>query len=331
MNENSAQANALLSLRPSSNKVSHGPVIRPSLSHFLVFILGLLLTINTLQTANADSSSPLLAAYYDRQMAIVNGVAYGWQGDGKPEQIATQAEQVGVGRDTFYVLSRSGALLRYQDRLEQPRLLMRNVAKFEAGRTGVLAIKSDGVVWWIDNTLKDPITIANNVDDAAVGDGANYYVTKQGELFVKGKAHRGQYGDGKLKSTDKFIKTASNVTKITAHTGHAILLNKNGDVLGTGGNIYGPVGKHGLGDKAIQWSKIMSSARAIATGSSHSVAIDHNNTLFAWGSEYGVEPVPIMKGVKAVAAGSSTTIALTQDGRLWQWARGEKPQTLTLD
>ena len=70
----------------------------------------------------------------------------------------------------------------------------------------------------------------------------------------------------------------------------------------------------------------MGGARAIATGSSHSVAISHDNELFAWGSEYGTEPVAIMKDVQAVAAGSSTTIALTQDGRLWQWARGEKPQ-----
>ena len=147
----------------------------------------------------------------------------------------------------------------------------------------------------------------------------------------RGKAHRGQYGDGKLKATDHFIETASQVSQITAHTGHAILLNDNGDVLGTGGNIFGPVGKHGLGDKAVRWSKIMSGAKGIATGSSHSVAISQDNTLFAWGSEYGVEPVAIMKNVSAVAAGSSTTIAITKDGRLWQWERGEKAEEVLLD
>ena len=50
-------------------------------------------------------------------------------------------------------------------------------------------------------------------------------------------------------------------------------------MLGTGGNIYGPVSKHGLGDKAVRWSKIIGGAKAIATGSSHTVAILKNDSL----------------------------------------------------
>ncbi|MEP1441712.1 MAG: hypothetical protein ABJK39_01735 [Hyphomicrobiales bacterium] len=307
---------------------------RQLVTYFLARSLVLLSTTIAIVTptgALADSSSPLLAAYYDRQMAIVNGVAYGWQGNDRPQQIATDAKQVGVGRNAYYVLNSSNELLSYKKDLQKPNVLMSSVAKFAAGRTGVLAINSDGVLWWIDHSSSAPTKIANNVDTAAVGDSANYYITKQGALFVKGKAHRGQYGDGRLKSTDTFIQTASNVSKITAHTGHAILLNKDGDVLGTGGNIFGPVGKHGLGDKAIRWSKIMSGSKAIATGSSHTLAIDKNNELFAWGSEYGVEPVRIMKNVKAVAAGSSTTIALMLDNTLLQWARGDIPKALSQD
>ena len=144
-------------------------------------------------------------------------------------------------------------------------------------------------------------------------------------MFVKGKAHRGQYGDGKLRPTPNFVQTATNVRRITAHTGHAILMKTNGDVLGTGGNIYGPVGRHGLGDKAVRWSRIMSGARAIATGSSHTLAIRQDGTLFAWGRGYRSEPVRVMAGVVAVAAGSHTTIAIRRDGSLWQWAPGDPP------
>ena len=295
------------------------------------FLFGLFLALMSIQSASADSSSPALAAFYDRQMAIIDGVAYGWEDDDTAKPVANDAIQVGVGRSAFYVLNRSNELRRYNDDFEQSALLMSGVAKFAAGRTGVLAIKADDSLWLIAANSKKSTKIADNVDTAAVGDGANYYITKSGALFVKGKAHRGQYGDGRLKSTDQYIQTASQVSQITAHTGHAILLNDNGDVLGTGGNIFGPVGKHGLGDKAVRWSKIMGGARAIATGSSHSVAISRDNTLFAWGSEYGVEPVAIMKDVQAVAAGSSTTIALTQDGRLWQWERGGKAEAKGLD
>jgi alpha-tubulin suppressor-like RCC1 family protein len=176
-----------------------------------------------------------------------------------------------------------------------------------------------------------PEKISENVIGAAVGDGANYYITTRGDLFVKGKAHRGQYGDGRLQSTEHFIRTMTGVAQITVHTGHAILRKKNGDVLGTGGNIYGPVGHHGLGDKADKWSLITKGARAIATGSSHSLAIRQDGMLIAWGSEYGPEPVPVMAGVTGVAAGSRTTIAIKSDGTLWQWARGKTPRKLVLE
>lgn len=274
----------------------------------------------------ADSSSPLLAAYYDRQMAIVGGAVYAWRGDDAPKRLPFRGVQVGVGRYTRYVLTAAGALLGFRDDPNRAVTLMTGVARFAAGRTGVLAIGVDGTLWRRSGLSGDRRKIADGVAAAAVGDGTNYYVTETGALFVKGRAHRGQYGDGKLATSDRFVQTASDVAQIRAHTGHAILLKKNGDVMGTGGNIYGPVGRHGLGDKAVRWSRILSGARAIATGSSHSLAIRQDGTLMAWGRGYGPQPVAIMAGVTTVAAGSRTTIALKRDGSLWQWAPGKTPR-----
>jgi hypothetical protein len=217
--------------------------------------LGALLfaTLTPMFPAAADSSSPLLAAYYDRQMAIIGQVAYGWQGTDHPQRVHDEAVQVGVGRTSYYVLTTAGVLLKFAEASPKSRLVADGVARFAAGRTGVLAILKSGALWWFSMD-GDKRKIADRVATAAVGDSANYYATESGALFVKGLAHRGQYGDGKLKTTDRFVQTASNVAAITAHTGHAILMTKSGDVLGTGGNIYGPVGRHGLGDKAVRWS-----------------------------------------------------------------------------
>jgi len=278
----------------------------------------------------ADSSSPLLAAYYDRQMAIIDGAVYAWEDDAAPRRLSVQGIQVGVGRDTSYVLGPDGGLRAFGDGAEEPRTVVRGINWFAAGDTGVLAVTAAGVLHWLPSDTKDRLEVARDVATAAVGDGANYYVKRSGALFVKGKAHRGQYGDGRLQATDDFIETARDVARITAHTGHAILLKRSGEVMGTGGNIYGPVGRHGLGDKADRWSTISIGARAIATGASHSLAIRQDGLLVAWGSEYGPEPVPVMAGVTAVAAGSSTTIALKQDGTLWQWDRGDEPRRLDL-
>lgn len=281
--------------------------------------------ILTFWPAYADSSSPLLSAYYDRQMAIVNGVAYTWEDTDKPEKVIAGAVQVGVGRDRYYVLTGSGELLSYRAGHKKPIQRMTGVAKFAAGQSGVLSISSDHVLWWLDRSASEPVKIDDGVVTAAVGDGANYYVTQSESLFVKGKAHRGQYGDGRLKPTKQYVQTASGVAEITAHTGHAILLKTNGDVFGTGGNIYGPVGRHGLGDKAVKWSRILADARAIATGSSHSAAIRNDHMLMLWGRGYAIEPVAVMGDVIAVATGLRTTLALRRDGSLWQWQAGNDP------
>ena len=242
--------------------------------------------------AAADSSAPLLAAYYDRQMAIVGEVAYGWRGTDRPKRIFDGAVQVGVGRSNYYVLTTAGALLKFADASPKSRQVADGVARFAAGRTGVLAILKTGALWWfaVDG---DKRKIADSVATAAVGVGANYYVSETGALFVKGLAHRGQYGDGRLTTTDGFVQTAADVAAITAHTGHAIMMTKSGDVLGTGGNINGPVGRHGFGDKAVRWSKILSGATAIATGSSHSLAILPGGILMAWGGITARTPSPL--------------------------------------
>jgi len=280
------------------------------------------------QPVHADSSSPRLAAYYERQMAIVGTQTYAWIGDEPPAPLPFKAVQVGVGQSWFYVLTVAGSLIGFREDHAQRIVLMSGLKWFASGRSGVLAIATDDTLWWMSRAGKNKQRIADDVSAAAVGDGANYYITSSGALFVKGSAHRGQYGDGRLKSTKRFVQTATDARQITAHTGHAILLKASGDVLGTGGNIYGPVGRHGLGDKAVRWSKILSGARSIATGSSHSLAIRKDGTLMAWGSSYGPEPKPVMSNAVAVAAGSRTTIALRRDGSLWQWSGGHKPRKI---
>lgn len=196
----------------------------------------------------ADSSSPLLAAYYDRFMAISSGFTYTWVGDGAPSAVGKNVRQVGVGRGKYYALTNDGVLWgsrrigAHGEMLGD--VLMRDVTRLSAGRTGVLAIRNDGGLWCRAADAAVAQKIADDVVHAAVGDSANYYVTSSG-------------------------------------------------------------------------------ARAIATGSSHSLAIRRDGTLMAWGAGYGPDPVAVMENVSAVAAGASATIALQHDGSLWQWARGQ--------
>jgi alpha-tubulin suppressor-like RCC1 family protein len=292
-----------------------------------------LLSLFQASLAYADSSSPRLAGYYNTFMAICGGDAYSWVGNKQPFRLIRNARKVAVGANNRYVLSSDGVLYAWETKDSSAKKIMLNVRTFYAGRSGLLIIQNKNSLWFLptrsvlgfgEEISLDPIKIANNVGTAAVGDSANYYATLSGDLFVKGKAHRGQYGNGRLTKTTDFVKTADDVIQIVAHTGHALILKNDGTVWGTGGNIYGPIGKHGLGDKAVRWSKLIDNAVGIATGSSHSLAITKKRNLWIWGRRETIEPRIILSSVDAIAAGNDTNTAL-KGGYLWQWDTGSLP------
>jgi Regulator of chromosome condensation (RCC1) repeat len=220
--------------------------------------------------AFADSSGPQLASYYDRHMALLDGVAHGWTGRGAPVRMRAGSRQVGVSQDAYFALQNDGRLISWGNEPETASLLMPGLGAFASG----------------------------------------------------------QYGDGRLTATADFVNTAGDAVAVKAHTGHALYLSQGGVVMGTGGNRYGPLGAHGLGDKADRWGRVFDGARAIATGSRHSVAIRTDGTLWAWGGGFGIEPRRLLEGVVAVAAGNTATIALRADGSLLQWDGGAGPSRL---
>jgi alpha-tubulin suppressor-like RCC1 family protein len=121
------------------------------------------------------------------------------------------------------------------------------------------------------------------LNGTCIDDGANYFGRGDGTLCVKGLGHRGQCGDGRLAASPDFTTTAGEAVAMQAYTGHANYLRRDGVVLGTGGNGYGQLSSHDLGDKADRWAPIIDGARAIAIGSYHSLAIRDDASLWGWG------------------------------------------------
>ncbi|HQR12464.1 MAG TPA: hypothetical protein PLW68_14155 [Casimicrobiaceae bacterium] len=279
-------------------------------------------------TSLADSSTPRLASYYDRHLAICGGDALEWGGNSKPAIVMRDVVQVGVGRSAGYALGRDGRLHTWGDGLRKVETILDGVRYFAAGESGVLVIKVDGSLWSAPGSGGGPLAftrIAASAKAASVGDGTNYFVTSEGELFAYGNAHRGQYGDGRLEGTAGPVRVAAHVRDVKSHTGHALLLGDGGEVRGTGGNIYGPLGRHGLGDRAMRWGTIFDAATGIATGASHSLAIRADKSLWIWGRNEGPDARRVMDDVVGAAAGTDSSIALTGDGSVWQWRTGVSP------
>jgi alpha-tubulin suppressor-like RCC1 family protein len=337
------RAAPLESPRPAGNGLNAGsvgrafgsqsPAGRAARRFACRLLAGFVAAASPVGPAAADSSTPALASYYDRHMAICGGDAYQWEGETTPTKALSGAVKVGVGRKTGFALARDGRLHAWGDDFRAATVVIDGVRDFAAGDSGILATRTDGSLWlveaagsgWPARGAGSAARIASDVRAASVGDGTNYHVTANGDLFAKGRAHRGQYGNGTLEGTDTYVRVASRVVEVRSHTGHALLLTDRGEVLGTGGNIHGPLGRHGLGDKAIRWAPVFGGATGIATGASHSLAIEADGTLWIWGRNEGPEPRSVLTDVVGAAAGSDSSIALTRDGSLWQWSPGKRP------
>lgn len=281
-------------------------------------------------SAQADNSSPRIASYYRRHAVLRGGVMHGWVDEGQAQVLAEGVAQVGVSQDAWFALRASGELVTWTARAADARVLMAGVAAFAAGQSGWFAIDPARGLWHGTPGAAAPRKIAQDVAAACIGDSADYYITSDGTLFAHGLAHRGQYGDGLLKATPGFVATAREAVAVRAHTGHAIYLRRDGVVLGTGGNRYGPLGRHGLGDKADRWGPIFEGALAIATGSRHSLALRADGSLWAWGAGFAMDPRKLQDGVLDVAGGDTATIARLADGSIVQWEAGRGPRRVAL-
>jgi len=130
---------------------------------------------------------------------------------------------------------------------------------------------------------------------------------------------------------------------LAAGESHVAALKSDGTVWSWGRNNFGQLGD-GTEKTVTQkttpvQAKNMDNVQAIATGSSHTVALKNDGTVWAWGwniygqlgdalSEYRDLPAKVagLSDVKAVAAGLSYTVALKNDGTVWTWGNNNHGQ-----
>lgn len=145
--------------------------------------------------------------------------------------------------------------------------------------------------------------------------------------------------------------TLDNIKSIAAGGYHSVALDNDGYVWTWGLNAYGQLGQDQdrsvlplnnspkrINDGSIDTS--MGLVKAIAAGEQHTLAVDLQGRVWAWGfNEYGQlgqptsvkysnKPVLVsgVNDVVAVAAGANHSVALTSDGKVYAWGRGNEGQ-----
>jgi alpha-tubulin suppressor-like RCC1 family protein/Tol biopolymer transport system component/subtilisin family serine protease len=171
--------------------------------------------------------------------------------------------------------------------------------------------------------------------------GHTFALKSDGTLWAWGMNSFGQLGDGfNYASVNVPVRVVnlSDVSAADAGSEHALALKRDGTVWAWGNNSYGQGGGYDLSGsnrtRPAPVAGLSGAFKAIAAGSTHSLALRSDGTVWAWGSNvtgqlgngstdsnavYDPLQVAGLTNVTAIAASSMFSLAVKSDGTVWAW------------
>ena len=162
-----------------------------------------------------------------------------------------------------------------------------------------------------------------------------------------GQLGDGTYGNNRTTPVEVSDLHGAQVKTLAGGQGHTLALKSDGTVLAWGYNRDGELGD-GTNEDSPTPVRVkdfhdptgnLSGVQAIAAGSSHSLALKDDGTVWAWGYNFdgqlgdgtkanSPKPVRVGKlgGVEAIAAGAFFSLALKEDGTVWAWGANDEGQ-----
>lgn len=234
---------------------------------------------------------------------------------------------------------------------------LRDIVAIDAGCDYTLALDSNGNAWaWGHNSFGEgcvadsdtPVCVASNVTAMAAGDYHALLVKEDGTVWSWGCNDFGQLGVGSYGDTSSPVQVLGleQIVAVSAGNVHSIALDSNGAVWSWGCSGNGRLGHGAWPGTGNQTTPIRIQALdevvAISAGSSHSLALKRDGSVWAWGSGSGGElgngntidinsPIRVEGPENAIeiSAAGGQSLALTEDGNVWAWGTNYLPEETT--
>lgn len=278
------------------------------------FIVGILLTSMSANSASGASNEYVIAAGNQHTLALkTDGSLWGW-GDGN---------YVGVGLNYSQILT--------------PRLVGNDFKSIAANSHHSAALKKDGSLWeWgFDFTSFNyvPKKIGTDYVSVAVGENFSLAVKGDGTLWSWGSNAFGQLGDDSSYSQIAPSKVGSGYIAVAAGGHSSMGFKADGSLWAWGHNLAGKLGINNQTDSNILAPALVGyNFTAVAIGSTHTIALKSDGSLWSWGGNtYGqlgdgsntlrTAPKQIGIGYTEISAGNEYSVALKSDGTLWGWGK----------
>ncbi|MDO7847312.1 T9SS type A sorting domain-containing protein [Hymenobacter sp. M29] len=224
------------------------------------------------------------------------------------------------------------------------------------------AVRGDGTLWaWGRNTygqLGLPTTTARAFRPVQVGTATDWVMVAAGQshslalkadgsLYAWGYNQFGQLGNatntGNNSANPTPTQVAGTYTQVAAGSWHSLGLRADGGLYAWGSNSSGELGtatNTGTNNANPTPMQVPGAYTQVAAGSSHSLGLRADGSLYAWGSNYSGQlgngnnltnsanptPMQVAGTYTQVAAGYSHSLGLQADGTLYAWGRNDYGQ-----